>query len=66
MQAENGAFWNSLNEFMPAILGGLPKTTPTATVHMPNQDGGGIGPIYEPQPAGYQPSASPPPIGRRA
>lgn len=65
-QAENGAFWNSLNEFVPAIMSALPKTT-TPTVGMPNQPGGGIGPIYQPQPAGFQPAApSPPPYGRRA
>lgn len=64
MDAQQGAFWNSLNEFMPAIIGGL----------NPNQvapiNAGAYGPMPDPYQGGSQvgpptgPTGSTSPVGR--
>lgn len=72
-QAQDSAFWNSLNEFMPTILSALPKTTPDATVTPTTAPGmpgptGFVNPAAPgmPGPAGFVPATPMPTTGRRA
>lgn len=64
-QAEDSAFWNSLNEFMPTILSAIPRMTRTsvAPIGQPNEPGGPIGPMPQP---GFEPETPMPTTGRRA
>ena len=57
IQAEQGAFWNSLNEFVPTILGAIDKPETASSIASGTQVGPPTGP-RRPSP-GFEPEARP-------